>query len=108
MPYTLHSLLGLHVAAAYTGLVPASVEIEFLWQVEALLLFILTAVALGVDLVRRFQDSMTRQAQLVASLAQSEHDLDDRVRQRTAELLHTHNALQAALYSERAMRQDQR
>ena len=108
VPYTLHSLLGLHVAAAYTGLVPASVEIEFLWQVEALLLFILTAVALGVDLVRRFQDSMTRQAQLVASLAQSEHDLDDRVRQRTAELLHTHNALQAALYSERAMRQDQR
>jgi len=108
VPYTLHSLLGLHVAAAYTGLAPGSVEIEFLWQVEALLLFILTAAALGMDLVRQFQGSLTRQAQLLASLARSEHDLDDRVRQRTAELLQTQNALQAALHSERAMRQDQR
>jgi signal transduction histidine kinase len=108
VPYTLHSLLGLQVAAAYSGLIPAPMGIEFMWQVEALLLFILTAIALGLDLVRKFQESVARQAQLVASLAQSEQKLDDRVRQRTAELLHTQNALQAALHSERDMRRDQR
>ncbi|MCW0038821.1 hypothetical protein OIO03_25380, partial [Acinetobacter baumannii] len=66
-------------------------------QLESLLLYILIIIAVGASLVEKFQNSMDRQAQLVESLARSEHALEGRVRTRTAELLHAQNALQAAL-----------
>lgn len=107
-PYSLHALLGFHVAAAYAGLVTLPAEAGLFWQLEALLLNIMVAVAVGASLVQRFQDSRQRQAQLVRSLEKSEHSLEERVRQRTDELLHAQNALQAALHSEREMRLEQR
>jgi signal transduction histidine kinase len=108
VPYTLHALLGVHVAAAYTGMVTSLVEADTYWQAEALLLAVMIAIAIGANLVARFQHAQQHQAQLVESLARSEQALDERVRQRTAELLQTQNTLQAALDSEREMREEQR
>ncbi|CAB5695711.1 Sensor protein KdpD [Delftia tsuruhatensis] len=108
IPYSLHAVMGLHVAAAYTGLVTSSVEAGLYWQLESLLLYILIIIAVGASLVEKFQSSMGRQAQLVESLARSEHALEARVRMRTAELLHAQNALQAALHGERTLRLEQR
>ncbi|MFT4194224.1 ATP-binding protein [Ottowia sp.] len=107
-PYTLHALLGLHVASTYTGLVSSVVEADVYWQAEALLLLIMIAVALGANLVARFQYAQRRQDQLMHALAHSEQALDERVRLRTAELLQAQNTLQAALDSERRMREEQR
>jgi len=108
VPYTLHALMGFHVAAAYSGLLTLPAEADFFWQLEALQLNILVTVAIGAGLVQRFQESRQRQAQLVQKLEQSEQALEARVRQRTNELLETQNALQAALHSERHMRMEQR
>ena len=108
VPYTLHCAMGLHVAAAFTGLRPSSVEAGMVWQLESLLLYILIIIAVGASLFEKFQNSMARQGQLVESLARSEHALEERVRLRTSELLQAQNALQAALHSERALRLEQR
>jgi signal transduction histidine kinase len=108
VPYSLHAVMGLHVAAAYTGLVNSHIEAGLYWQLESLLLYILIIIAVGASLVEKFQNSMDRQAQLVESLARSEHALEARVRTRTAELLHAQNALQAALHGERTLRLEQR
>lgn len=108
IPYTLHAVMGIHVAAAFTGLVSSDIEAGMYWQLESLLLYILIIIAVGASLVEKFQNSMDRQAQLVESLARSEHALEGRVRTRTAELLHAQNALQAALHGERTLRLEQR
>ena len=108
VPYTLHTIMGLHVAAAFTGLAPSNVEAGLVWQLESLLLYILIIIAVGASLFEKFQNSMARQGQLVESLARSEHVLEERVRLRTGELLQAQNALQAALHSERALRLEQR
>src|SRR5690606_70572 len=108
VPYTLQTALGFYIAAAFVGLVPAPVGLGVLWQLEAMLVNLLIALAVGMQLVQRFQHALQRQAQLVNSLAQSEHALEERVQQRTSELLHTQNALQAALHGERKMRLEQR
>lgn len=100
-PYTLHAVVGGMVGASYTGLLPSSVEADLYWQAEIMLLEIMIVAALGARLA-------ARQSTLVESLAQSEYELDKRVRQRTVELLQTQNVLQAALDSERAMREEQR
>lgn len=107
-PYTLHTVVGAYVAAAFLGLQPTSVDAGIYWQLESMLVNLLIAMALGMRLVQQFQQTQQHQAQLVSSLAQSEQALEDRVRQRTEELLETHNALQAALHSERELRQGQR
>lgn len=108
VPYTTYALLGGYVAIAAMGLVPAAIHTGTYWQLMALLLNIVLAVAVGLRLVQRFRASIVRQAQLVESLGRSEHSLEERVRLRTEELLHTQNALQAALHSERTMRLEQR
>ena len=108
VPYAIHSIVGGLVAAAFTGLIPANHEAGAFWQIEALLYYMLITVAAGVGLVQKFRASATDQAQLVERLAKSEHVLEERVRQRTTELLKAQNALQAALHSEREMRLDQR
>ena len=107
-PYTIYAVLGAYVTATATGLLPAGVQTGTYWQSMTLLLNILIAVAVGLRLVQQFRGSMARQAQLVESLARSEQSLEERVRQRTAELLQAQNALQAALHSEREMRLEQR
>ncbi len=107
-PYSLYAVVGSYVTATAMGLLPAQVDTRTYWQLMALLLNILIAVAVGADLLERFRQSMAQRAQLVKSLEQSEQSLEERVRERTAELLRTQNALQAALHSERELRQDQR
>lgn len=107
-PYAIHSIVGAQLAASFTGLVPANLEAGVFWQLEALIFYTLITIAAGVGLVQQFRASAAAQARLVETLAQSEHALEERVRQRTTELLQTQNALQAALHSEREMRLDQR
>ncbi|WP_424458921.1 ATP-binding protein [Ottowia sp.] len=102
LPSTAYGLIGLYVTGAYLGWAPVpEVETSVLWQLNTLLVNIVVTVAVGTGLVRRFRDS-------VEKLARSEHTLEERVRQRTAELLQTQNTLQAALASERTMREEQR
>lgn len=109
VPSTIYGLMGLYATAAYVGLVHMpTIERSVFWQLNTLLVNIVITVAVGAGLVEKFQASMARQAQLVESLARSEHALEESVRQRTAELLQAQNALQAALHSERRLRQEQR
>ena len=108
VPYAIHSVLGAQLAAAFVGWVPSNLEASVFWQLEALVFYTLITIAAGVGLVQKFRDSAAAQAQLVESLAKSEHALEERVRVRTVELIKTQNALQAALHSEREMRLDQR
>ena len=108
MPYTVYAVLGAYVMMALNGLLLVAVPTGTFWQVPLLLLNLMLTVSVGMRLLEQFQNSTARQAQLLESLAQSEHSLEERVRQRTAELLHAQNAVQAALHSEREMRLDQR
>lgn len=110
-PYTLHALLGLHMAATYLGLMSMRVEPPVIWQVETLLLEIMIMVAVGANLIARFQHAQRRQVHLLQKLAHAKQVLDERVRQRTAELQQTQQTqqtLQATLASEREMRNEQR
>ena len=108
VPYTSYTLMGSYVVLAAMGILPAAVHTSIYWQLMALLWNIVLAVAVGLRLVQQFRASTVRQRQLVESLERSEQSLEERVHQRTEELLHTQNALQAALYSEREIRQEQR
>ncbi|WP_227001423.1 sensor histidine kinase [Pulveribacter suum] len=102
LPSTAYGLAGLYVTAAYMGAAPVpQMETSILWQLNTLLVNIVVTVAVGARLVQRFRSS-------VAQLAQSQQHLDEQVRVRTAELLQTHNDLQAALDSERGIREEQR
>ncbi|WP_423458516.1 7TM-DISM domain-containing protein [Ottowia sp. VDI28] len=102
LPGSSYGLIGLYVTAAYLGWAPLpEIETSVLWQLNTLLLNVIVTVAVGAGLVRQFRDSMEK-------LAKSEHTLEERVRQRTTELLQTQNTLQAALASERTMREEQR
>lgn len=109
VPSTMYGLMGLYVTAAYVGLASLpTIETSVFWQLNTLLVNIVITVAVGASLIHKFRDSMARQAQLLESLAKSEHALEERVRLRTAELLRAQNALQAALHSERTLRLEQR
>ena len=109
VPSTMYGLMGLYVTAAYVGLASLpTIETSVFWQLNTLLVNIVITVAVGASLIQKFRDSMARQAQLLESLARSEHALEERVRLRTAELLRAQNALQAALHSERSLRLEQR
>ncbi|MDR0226685.1 MAG: histidine kinase [Burkholderiaceae bacterium] len=109
VPSTMYGLMGLYVTAAYVGLASLpTLETSVFWQLNTLLVNIVITVAVGAGLIQKFRESMARQAQLVESLARSEHALEERVRQRTAELLRAQNALQAALHGERTLRLEQR
>ncbi|WP_423458513.1 ATP-binding protein [Ottowia sp. VDI28] len=108
-PYTIYAVLGVYVAAAAMGTLPGgAIYTGTYWQFMVLLLNMLVAVAVGVGLMQKFRLSAARQAQLVESLARSEHSLEERVRQRTGELMRARNELQAALESERELRLEQR
>lgn len=109
VPSTMYGLMGLYVTAAYVGLASLpTIETSVFWQLNTLLVNIVITVAVGASLIQKFRDSMARQAQLLESLAKSEHALEERVRLRTAELLRAQHALQAALHSERTLRLEQR
>ncbi len=102
LPSTAYGIVGVYVTAAYMGAASMpQMETSILWQLNTLLVNIVVTVAVGARLVRRFRGSM-------AQLALSQQQLDERVRQRTAELLQAQNHLQAALDSERRMRAEQR
>lgn len=102
LPSSVYVLIGLYVTGAYLGWAPIpTIETSVLWQLNTLLVNSVVTFAVGTGLVRRFRDSLEK-------LARSEHTLEERVRQRTAELLQTQNTLQAALESERNMREEQR
>lgn len=108
-PTTLYSFMGVYVTGVYMGLAPApNIETSVLWQLNSSLVCMMIAMVVGASLIRQWRQSRVRQRQLVETLEKSELALEERVRQRTSELLHARNALQSALHSERDMRVEQR
>jgi len=107
-PYAVHTVAGTHLAAYFLGLAHARYEAGVLWQIEAFFFYTLITVAAATGLMQKYRASALAQKQLLAELAHSEQVLEERVLQRTSELLQAQNALHAALHSEREMRQEQR
>jgi signal transduction histidine kinase len=107
-PFVMHTLVGGHTAAVFTGLLPSSVEAGTFWQIEGLIFNVLIMSSVGLGLVSTFRRATEHQKQLVETLAHSEHVLEERVRQRTIELMSAQTALAAALQSERELRKGQR
>lgn len=102
-------VLGLYVAAVYLGWARLpEMELALLWQFATLLTSILAALAVGAALVEKYRTSIRRQAEMIAQLHQSELALEERVNERTEELLKTQNQLQRALHQERRARAEQR
>ena len=108
VPYAVHNVAGTHLAAYFLGLAHARYEAGVLWQIEAFFFYTLITVAAATGLMQKYRASALAQKQLLAELAHSEQVLEERVLQRTSELLQAQNALHAALHSEREMRQEQR
>ncbi len=108
-PSTLIVTLGAYIAGVYLGWAQLpEMEMSLLWQFTTLLVNILVTLAVGAGLVEKFRQSSARQAELIGQLKRSELVLEERVRQRTAELLTAQNSLQATLHQERKLRQQQR
>ena len=108
LPYAMHTVVGGHTAAVFTGLVPSSVEASTFWLLEGLVFNMLIMASVGMGLVEAFRNALGQQKELVASLGRSEHALEERVRQRTVELMNTQAALATALDNERELRRGQR
>ncbi len=107
-PSTLIVALGSYIACVYLGWARLpDMEASLLWQFVTLMTSILATLAVGAGLVEQFQQSSVMRARLIEELKESELALDLRVRQRTSELLQTHNSLQAALDRERLLRSEQ-
>lgn len=108
-PSTIVSLLGVYVVAVYMGwTVSPTIETNMLWQVATLAINVLVTLAVASELVQKFRASMQQQSRLVAQLERSEQALEDRVRQRTGELLQAQNSLQLALHREKELSHEQR
>ena len=109
LPPAFYSVTGMYVTGVYMGVAPApDIETSVLWQLHSTLVCMMIAMVVSARLIRQWRESRERQKQLVESLERSELALEDRVRQRTSELLEARNALQSALHSERTMRLEQR
>ena len=101
--------LGLHVAAVYLGWARLpEMEVALLWQYATLLTSILATLSVGAGLVEKYRASARQQADLIERLHRSELALEERVAQRTTELLKTQNRLQRTLDEERRAREEQR
>lgn len=108
VPYIMHTVVGGHTAAVFTGLLPSSVEAGTFWQLEGLIFNVLIMSSVGLGLIETFRRTTELQMQLVETLEHSEHVLEERVRQRTIELMSAQAALATTLQSERELRQGQR
>ena len=106
--YGLHAVAGVPITIIMTGALHWNIDATALWQLEVIAFTALIACAVFVGMVVRYRDVQRVKDLAIARLAQSEHSLEERIEQRTAELSQAQVALGQALENERALRHEQR
>ena len=106
--YALHMVAGGPIALVLTGQRGSRFDMTLVWQTEIFLFMVLVAGAIFVEMVGRYRRAEAAKDTALEHLAQSEHLLEERIEQRTAELFTTQEDLALALASERTLRQEQR
>lgn len=106
--YGLHGLGGVPIAILMTGLVPLRIDATSLWQLEAIAFTSLLAIAVFVGMVARYRQAQLAKDLAIERLALSEHSLEERIEQRTAQLSEAQMALGQALENERTLRDEQK
>ena len=106
--YGVHLLGGIPTIAVMMGFGLAKVDIPSLWQFQVLVFTALIAYAVFVGIALRYRQAEKSKDQAIAHLAQSEHELEDRIELRTQELSLAQASLKQALDSERELRHEQR
>ncbi|KQR50322.1 ATP-binding protein [Acidovorax sp. Leaf160] len=105
--YVVHALSGILPALGLLGWVRMEVDATLIWQTEIFVFMLLATCAVFAEMVVRYRDATEARAVALRHLAQSEQILEQRVKQRTADLLQAQFALAQALDSERVLRQEQ-
>lgn len=106
--YALHMVAGGPIALVLMGQRGSRFDMTLIWQTEIFLFMVLVATAIFAEMVGRYRRAEGAKDTALEHLAQSEHLLEERIEQRTAELFATQEALGLALASERTLRQEQR
>lgn len=108
LAYGLHALGGGPVALIMMGQSRWDIDATTLWQTEVLLFMALLAMAIFVGMVVRYRQAIAAKDLAIGRFAESEHRLEDRIAERTAELSLAQVALGELLESERTLRHEQR
>ena len=106
--YLAHLVGSMPPTAVLIGLIHWKLDITSIWQFQTFIFTALIAGAVFVGLVLRFRQSEKSKDKAIASLARSEHELEDKIEQRTRELSLAQIRLKHALESERELRCEQR
>ena len=106
--YLAHLVGSMPTTAVLMGLIHWKLDITSIWQFQTFIFTALIAGAVFVGLVLRFRQSEKSKDKAIASLAKSEHELEDKIEQRTRELSLAQIRLKHALESERELRCEQR
>ena len=106
--YLAHLVGSMPTTAVLMGLIHWKLDITSIWQFQTFIFTALIAGAVFVGLVLRFRQSEKSKDKAIASLARSEHELEDKIEQRTRELSLAQIRLKHALESERELRCEQR
>lgn len=106
--YLAHLVGSMPTTAVLIGLIHWKLDITSIWQFQTFIFTALIAGAVFVGLVLRFRQSEKSKDKAIASLARSEHELEDKIEQRTRELSLAQIRLKHALESERELRCEQR
>lgn len=108
LAYGLHTLGGGPVALIMVGQSRWDIDATTLWQTEVLLFIALLAMAIFVGMVVRYRQAIAAKDLAIKRFAESEHRLEDRIAERTAELSLAQVAQSESLESERTLRHEQR
>lgn len=108
LAYGLHTVGGASIALIMMGQSRWDIDSTTLWQMELLILMMLLAMAIFVGMVVRYRQAIAAKDLAIERFAESEHRLEDRIRERTAELSLAQVALGESLVSERTLRHEQR
>ena len=106
--YLAHLVGSMPTTAVLIGLIHWKLDITSIWQFQTFIFTALIAGAVFVGLVLRYRQSELSKDKAIASLAKSEHELEDKIEQRTRELSLAQIRLKHALESERELRCEQR
>lgn len=105
--YLAHLVGIMPTTAVLIGLAHWKLDITSIWQVQTFAFTTLIAGAVFVGLVSRYRQSEISKDKAIASLAKAEHELEDKIEQRTRELSLAQIRLKHALESERELRCEQ-
>lgn len=106
--YAMHATAGGPIALALIGQMRSTLDVNIVWQAEIFLFTVLVACAIVIEMVRRYRQAEAAKDRALEHLAESEHLLEVRIKERTSELSVAQAALAEALDSERTLRQEQR